>query len=209
MIPNGFELNRSVDETARVQIRQSLGIPLDAPVIGRIGRFHPAKDYKTFFQAAAVLNRSHPETHFVLCGREVTLDNRHVNQLLEQHAVENLHLLGERSDVSNLLPAMDMVCSSSATESFPTVLGEAMAAGIPCVATDVGDSTQIIGDTGLITPPRNVSALAQALQRMVQMPASERTALGQQARARISQHYSLSAVSDRYHRLYQSVYEAA
>ena len=193
--------------TTRKRIRESFSIPLDAPVVGHIGRFHPMKDHATFLNAAAQLDRTHSDTHFLLCGRDVTPENSDIASMSGENDLSRLHLLGERDDVPQLLSAMDVLCSSSFSEAFPNVLGEAMAAGLPCVATDVGDSAQIVGDTGLIVPPRDPSALAQAISRLLQMNPAQRSALGRQAKNRIKEHYSLSRVVDSYQTLYQSVSE--
>lgn len=161
-----------------------------------------------FLNAIALLRRSYPEAHFLMCGREITLDNVALRALIEESDLPHIHLLGERSDVPHLLCAMDMLCSSSFSEGFPNVLGEAMAAGLPCVATDVGDSARIVGDTGFVVPPRDPQALVEALGKLLRMNGRERGELGQRARQRIEQHYSLTSVVHTYQDLYQSVFES-
>lgn len=210
VIANGFEQQDTTQHMSiRSQIRQSLDIPLNAPVVGRIGRYHEMKDYGTFLQAAAILRRSQPEAHVLLCGRGIDLDNPELRSMLDGQAGSNVHLLGERSDVPNILAAIDIMCSSSAFgEGFPNILGEAMAAGVPCVTTDVGDSAEIVGDTGLVTPPRDASALAGALDTLLSMSPDQRAELGQSATERVDEYYSLAASTQAYQSLYRSVTEA-
>lgn len=90
-------------------------------------------------------------------------------------------------------------------EAFPNVLGEAMACGVPCVTTDVGDSARIVGDTGRIVPPGDANALADAWQDLVSMGASERRRLGREARRRVRMRFSLEAIGSQYEALYESL----
>jgi glycosyltransferase involved in cell wall biosynthesis len=106
------------------------------------------------------------------------------------------------------MSAMDILCLSSAWgEGFPNVIGEAMATGVPCVATDVGDSKLVIGDTGVVVPPQNENALAAGVESLLMMPLEDRRALGASARARIEANYTLGAIVEQYAALYESLVE--
>jgi glycosyltransferase involved in cell wall biosynthesis len=112
---------------------------------------------------------------------------------------DRLTLLGHRTDMAALLPGLDVLALPSAWgEGFPNIVGEAMASGVPCVATDVGDSGWIIGDTGFTVPPRDPGAMAQALLSLARMGADARASLGAAARARIEKHFPLSRVAADY-----------
>ncbi|MBE3143162.1 MAG: glycosyltransferase, partial [Planctomycetes bacterium] len=88
--------------------------------------------------------------------------------------------------------ALDICCSTSIFgEGFPNVVGEAMACGIPCVVTDVGDSAMVVGETGRVAPVSDIEALAQALRTMILLSDAERSALGEMARQRILSNFSL------------------
>jgi glycosyltransferase involved in cell wall biosynthesis len=101
---------------------------------------------------------------------------------------------------------LDLHCTASAYgESFPNVIGEAMSCGVPCVATDVGDSRRIIGDAGRIVPPRSPSILADALLELLQMPEEKKRELGQKARARIVDLFSIDNIILDYNSLYEEV----
>jgi glycosyltransferase involved in cell wall biosynthesis len=84
-------------------------------------------------------------------------------------------------------------------------VGEAMSCGVPCVVTDVGDSGYLVGDTGVIVPPRDPQALAQGLLRLVSLLPEKRRALGEKARRRIQSFFSIQAVTITYQQLYENV----
>jgi glycosyltransferase involved in cell wall biosynthesis len=95
------------------------------------------------------------------------------------------------------------LASSSHGEAFPNVLGEAMACGVPCVVTDVGDSAEIVGDTGRLVPAGDMAGLARVLVEVLDLPPEARTTLGVQARARVEVNYEIGHVT----RLYEAFYE--
>jgi glycosyltransferase involved in cell wall biosynthesis len=105
-----------------------------------------------------------------------------------------------------LSAALDVACSSSAYgEAFSNVLGEAMACGVPCAVTDVGDSAYIVGDTGKVVAPNDPLALAGAVVELLELPAGRRLELGQAARLRMQQSFEIQAVVKRYEQLYTSL----
>ena len=118
----------------------------------------------------------------------------------------NVRLLGPRTDIPAIAAALDVgVLSSAYGEGFPNVVGEAMACGVPCVVTDTGDSAAVVGDSGVVVPPRDPRALAGGVLRLLGLPAAERAALGAVARRRIEEQYSLGAVAARYQTLYRDL----
>jgi glycosyltransferase involved in cell wall biosynthesis len=208
VIPNGFDLNRfTPDASARLSLRQELSLPADALLIGLAGRYDPQKDHPTFFRAAALLAKRHPRVHFVLAGPGIVPGNDALTRLIEGPAApESFHLLGERADMPRIMAALDVFSSSSAYgEGFPNVVGEAMACGTPCVATDVGDSAAVVGDTGGVVPPRDPAALAEGWDRLLDAGADGRRRLGEAARQRVRDNYSLERVAGLYEALYSSL----
>ena len=115
---------------------------------------------------------------------------------------KRMHLLGERRDVAELTAALDLATSCSRSEAFPNAVGEAMACGVPCVVTDVGDSGQLVGDTGEIVPPQDPEALLAGWRRLLDTGADGRRRLGQAARDRVLRRFSLAAVVRRYVEVY-------
>lgn len=206
VVPNGINVQRfCFSSDARKRVRSELGISAEVQVVGHVARLHPMKGHPAFLRAAAGLALRYPELHFLLSGRDVSLKDNALGQLIPAQVRERFHLLGERSDVPDLMCAMDIFCQSSWSEAFPNVLGEAMASGVPCVATDVGDSAAIIGDTGVVVPPRDESALVDGIEGLLMMSSDERRVLGANARARIEANYTLGMIVEQYTALYEKM----
>jgi len=210
-IPNGYDtVLLRPDETARSRLRAALGIDASAIVIGMPARYHPMKDHAGFLAAARQM-AARPDIVFVLLGAGIEPGNPDLVRAIEaQGLMPRLRLLGERADMSAVYPALDIATLSSAFgEGFPNVLAEAMACGVPCVATDSGDSAEILGECGVIVPPRDPPALAEGWQRMIALGPDGRRALGARARARIVENYDLDRVVPRFEKLYSEIASAA
>ena len=207
VIPNGFDLKRlrPAPETSQ-KVRAGLGLASDALVVGHVARFHPMKDQAGFLNAAVQVAREMPHVRFLVMGREVSPENPALTGIVPSELLERFVFTGERQDPERFMQAMDVLASSSSRgEAFPNVLGEAMACGVPCVATDVGDSGDIVGDTGIIVPPSDRSALAEGLLAMLEKDTAERDRLGREARERVAGHYSLPRIVERYAGLYEEL----
>ena len=193
------------DAPARTDVRAALGLPIDASLVGLFARFDPQKNHLGFVQAAAMVWAQHPQVHFLLAGKDVEDSNPALHAAIAAHPgfAKHMHLLGLRNDIPRLMAALDVYASSSFGEAFPIVLGEAMACCVPCVVTDVGDSADIVGDTGRVVAAGDMPALAEQLLALLRLPAQQRAALGQQARARVQREYEIGHVT----RLYQDLYE--
>jgi glycosyltransferase involved in cell wall biosynthesis len=205
IIPNGFDTERFVpDESKRDPVRNELGLAAGALLIGLVARFDPLKDHATFLRAAGLLGQLCEEPHFVLIGRGITSTNTALRERVEASGVgHRVHLLGERVDIPRLTAALDVATCSSYGESFPNIIGEAMACAVPCVVTDVGDAAQIVGDTGRVVPPREPPALAVAWRELIELGPEGRRELGRRARARVEERYSLDSVVRQYEALYE------
>jgi glycosyltransferase involved in cell wall biosynthesis len=206
ILPNGFDLAKfGPKEAARRQVRQQLGISDTEFLIGMIARRDPMKDHANFFAMARQLSKQRSDVHFMLVGRGCEPE-KDWSANARAELGPRLHLLGERKDVAELLPALDVMTLTSAYgEGFPNVLGEALASGVPCVATDVGDAARILGDTGLVVPTRDPAALVKAVEQILDMPAAERDAWRQQMRRRAEQEFNLADVTGKYETLYREI----
>lgn len=204
-LPNGFDTDEwRPDAADRTAVRAELGLPGAAPVVVHVGRVHPAKDHPTLLAAFARLRTRLPEARLVcvgggtegLPGAAPVAPGRPV---APDAAVLGL---GDRSDVPRLLRAADVAVLSSRTEGLPNVVGEAMATGLPCAVTDVGDCARLVGPTGRVVPAGDPGALADALEALLLLPATDRAALGRAARDRIAAEHGMVACRAAYRDLW-------
>lgn len=211
VIPNGFDTEIfKPDEDARTWLRKELKLRQDSPVVGFIARFNAQKDHQTFIRAAGLMAERDSTVRFLLCGEDMTWENVVLaGWIRETGYAERFLLLGRRTDIARVTAALDVAASSSVGESFSNVIGEAMACGVPCVVTDVGDAAQIVGDTGRVVPPQRPEALAHAWGEMLAIPLEARGVLGARARQRIVALYSVNAMVDAYEGLYRHLVEGA
>lgn len=207
VIPNGFDTTRfQPDPYARRRLREELGIAADRCVVGLVGRWAVRKDIPTFIDAARrVADLS--QVDFLLCGEGLSPRNAELAELVAHVGVPatRWHLLGERSDIADVLNACDVFTLSSRSEGFPNAAGEAMSCGLPCVVTDVGDSAWLVGDAGLTVPPEAPAALASAWRRLLQEPTEALSARGRRARHRIEQDFSIERAVEHYERMYKAL----
>lgn len=204
-IPNGFALDDfTPDPALRHQVRREWGWSDHHVVIGLAARYHPMKDHDNFLRAVASVAERHDRVRWVLAGLNVDAGNAALRQRIHELQLgSRIRLLGELRDMRGFYQGLDIATLTSAWgEGFPNVLGEAMAAGVPCVATDVGDAATIIGDTGLLVPAHDSAALAEALTTLIDAGRAERIRWGLEARERIVHEYSLPAIVERYAALY-------
>jgi glycosyltransferase involved in cell wall biosynthesis len=207
VLPNGIDAQLFVPSvSARLSVRLELGLPENAFLIGLVGRYHPMKDHSTFLKAAAELLKAQPNIHFLLIGRGINPGNKALQESIQNAGLLNqIHLLGERTDTPRLSAALDIfTLSSSYGESFPNVIGEAMACGVPCVVTDVGDASWIVGATGRVVPRRDPAALANGWRELMALGEEGRKALGTAARLRVMESFPLESVVAQYEALYES-----
>jgi glycosyltransferase involved in cell wall biosynthesis len=204
IIPNGFDVSRfAPSAVARREIRRLLGCD-DEPLVGLIGRFNVLKGQRVFLEAAKIVVSRHERCRFLLVGRGCDPANALLSGWVMELGLEGrVLLLGERSDMPAIDCSLDVVVSASLSESFPNAIGEAMACGVPAVVTDVGDCSELIGDSGRVVPARDARALAEAIGDLLGIEPPRRAELGRRARSRIVDRYALEAVASRYGALYE------
>lgn len=208
VIPNGFDMERfKPDPAARARIRAELGVSEEMKLVGLLARFNPQKDHANFVLAAAGLAKRDPNVQFVLCGWDVTWENEALAGWIDEVGLrERFHVVGRRADTPAIHAALDVVTlSSESGEAFPLVIGEAMATGVPCAVTDIGDSALIVGDLGRVVPPHDPAALANAIGELLAMGPDERARVSAACRRRIAENFSLSEVAARYDRLWTQI----
>jgi len=175
-------------------LRGRWGVAPGETVVGIAARIDPMKDHETFLRAAGIAALARSDLRFVCVGGGTETDFSRLRALSENLGVRAA-FAGECHDMPAAYSGFDIAVCSSKGEGFPNMVAEAMACGVPVVATDVGDSARIVGDTGLIVPSRDPQALAQGLLRLLALPVGERKALGARARERIRSEFNLDALA--------------
>lgn len=200
VIHNGINADRFRPNTKeRNVIRTAWRIKEAEPLIGVVGRLHPMKDHRTFLKAAHLLVQRRQDVHFVCVGGGSMSSKKKLERFAASLGLERRIIwAGIRSDMPQVYNALDLLCSSSSIhEGFSNVVGEAMACGKPCVVTDVGDSPVIVGDTGIVVPPKNPQALASGFEGLLDEDKHVFRQRCERARKRIQQYFSVSNMVER------------
>jgi len=207
VIPNGCDLSIFYPQTgAGAALREELHILHNSLLIGCVSRWDPHKDIGNLLEALRIIRAIFPHVHLILCGDRLHNANRTLNDLIGAKGLHNfVHCLGDRTDLTKVYSAMDLMALPSRGEGFPNVVAEAMACCVPCVVTDVGDCSLIVQDTGKVVPPRDPERLAQACCSLIEIGEEERRQIGRLGRERIERCFSLPKVAERYEALYEEV----
>jgi glycosyltransferase involved in cell wall biosynthesis len=209
VVRNGFDFSDFVTIPGqRTMLREQCGFAADDVVIGSVGRFNTDKDYHNFVRAAGQVAQRHGHARFLMVGPGLDARNMELAAWIADagHA-DRFVLLGERTDIPACLAAMDIFCLSSRNEGFPNVVGEAMAMGLPCVATDVGDVVKVLADTGLVVPKEDAGALALALGSVIEMACGVRLDLGRKAKERVHAEFTMDRAREGFETIYQYLME--
>lgn len=193
VIQNGIDTERfKPDPVARARGRLALQAKEHEILIGIVARFDPIKGHPTFLQAAAEYSHTCSDVRFICIGNGSLTYRRELEQLSSSLGLaDKVSWVNGQKDMPIIYNALDLVTSTSYGEGFPNVIAEAMACGLPCVVTDVGDSRQIIEGTGVVIPAHDVNALVRAWQGVNW---NNRQDLSNLARARICEKFSHNAL---------------
>lgn len=200
VIPNGIDSTFfSPDRGIGRGVRLEWAVADSEKLIGLVARLDPMKDHAVFIHAARILAKSRPKTRFVCVGDGPPVLLQRLRELCEaQGLADRVIWAGARGDMPAMYNAMDLATSASRYgEGFSNVVAEAMACGVPCVVTNVGDSAFIVGDTGVVVPPGDAAALAAAWEEFLTLTDAERLKLGESARARIRTEFGVDKLVQR------------
>jgi glycosyltransferase involved in cell wall biosynthesis len=206
-IHNGIDVERftSLSSIKQADARQTLNTPAEASLLGTVGRLHPQKGLPDLLTTFQRVKGTHPASHLLIVGEgECRTDlERRAQQLDVAGAVT---FAGHRDDVPQLLALLDVFVLASHWEGLPNVILEAMAAGLPVVATRVGGVPEVVVDgvTGLLVPPRDPDALSEAILTLLQDP-DLRQKMGQAGRERVREHFSVERMVQDTEALYQQL----
>lgn len=202
VIPNGILTERFQFAGGQAEARRTLSIPEGPPVVGLVGRLTAQKRVDLFLQAAQIIAARLPETRFLIAGSGELMDDM-TRLARESGLTSHLRFLGVREDMPLVFAAMDLLALASDFEGLPNVIMEAMAAGLPVVATDLGGCRELIveGVTGFLVPPGDSSALAERIVSVLALPDRGRS-LGAAGRQRILAEFSMDAMIQRFEELF-------
>lgn len=197
VIANGFDLDHfAPDKALRSAFRFRHNIDKTTPLVGLVARFDPVKNHAGFFEAAQTIHKTMPDVSFVLAGTDITTENQTLMAMIDKAGLQQqTYLLGAQNDIASIMNGIDVLLSSAHGEAFPNVLGEAMACGTPCVATDVGDCKAIIGDSGGVVEAGDMRRLARETIAILSLSVRKKSAIARNARIRIETHYDIGKIA--------------
>jgi glycosyltransferase involved in cell wall biosynthesis len=201
VVPNGYDLSVwHPDAEDRARWRSQWGVSDDTVLLGSVARWNPQKDHANLLAAMGLVVRRHPALRCVLVGLGMSRDNAALIDLARHYGLlDHLIFLGRRDDVPSLMRALDVHVLSSKAEGFPNVVSEAMASGVACAVTDVGDAADIVGEHGWVAPAQDAAALAEAIEQAIAaVRGPQWRSFSEAARASVAERYSLQAMVDRY-----------
>ena len=205
LIRNGIDWQRYDRSGCREALARELGASPQDPLLIQVARLRPVKDHATSLRALALLRRCHPTARLLLVGDGP--ETARVQELAHSLGIASaVHLLGLREDVPDLLASSDVFVLSSVSEAASLSILEAMAAGLPVAATDVGGNAEIVlhGRTGLLSPRGDAAALASHLSTLLDR-ADLRRQFGQAARQRIRERFDQQSMHRQIVELYHTI----
>lgn len=193
-------------------LRVELGIPMDAPVVGVIGNINPQKGHEYFVEAAAIVKRSIPDARFVVAGHIYPNHRAYYESLLERarsldlEPGKDIFYLGSRQDIPDILASIDLFALASVpnSEGTPTVILEAMACGVPVVASDVASVGEVVSDgqTGYVVPSMEPEIMASRIVDLLQ-DSDRRRVFSATGRKRVESEFSMEACVDAHIRAFE------
>jgi glycosyltransferase involved in cell wall biosynthesis len=204
VIENGCDENIfKPDPDVRKIIRNHLKIENHQFLIGYIARFHLIKGYDSFIKACSLVSKTHQNLKFIMIGRDIHRNNKVLIDFLEENSIEEKTILvDEINNVNEYLTAMDLFISCSYCEGFCNTLAEAMLTGVPAIATDVGNSKDIILYPEALIPSGDIQALEKAISNFLSLSSKEKNNISDESRNKIINNYSLKKMSQFYNNIY-------
>lgn len=211
LIYNGIDLTSFASAPSRQAVRNKLGIADEALVMSMVANLIPYKGHADLLEALQLVKDDLPAGwRLLVIGRDDGIGPRLKLSTTQMGLAENVVFLGTRNDVASLLAASDIGILPSHEEGFSNVLIEGMITGLPMIATDVGGNAEAVVDgiTGLIVPPKDAALLSGAIVRLA-MNAAERVSMGNAARHRVQELFSIERCVDNYEHFYRAFLRGA
>ncbi len=204
IVPNPVIPIQSIDPTERIALRREIAFDPNRLILLNVGRISVEKGIDDLLQTINILRRTHPQVFLVIVGRNASSGDP-ATRIKSLNLQNHVRMLGTRSDVPRLLSASDVYVSSSLSEGMPITILEAMAAGLPIVATSVGDIPNLITtDTGLLVPAGDPNAMADKLIYIIDTPGFS-AELGRNAKKYVLENHNLETWFDELMKIYKNV----
>ena len=206
VMPTGVDVERIAKLPPREEVRDQLGLPRDARVVGAISVLRPVKRIPDLIEAVAAVMKMHPKVHLYVAGNALRIEPAELRGFAEAQGLrDRVHLPGRIEDPISILPAFDVFVNCSEFEGASNAIIEAMACGLPVVGTKVGGTTELFEDGvhGLLVPPRAPAALAAALDELLSSPTLSKK-LGESGKQRARRRHTFQTMVDAYVELFES-----
>jgi len=208
-IPNGYDLSLlKPNEFEKISFKKKYKIIPEIPVIGNVARYDPKKDHYNLLKALSLIRSKNINFYCILVGTGINNDNlRLVSEINKLNLSNNIKLLGQNDNIFSIMNGIDVyVQSSSYGEGFPNVVAESMACGTPCVVTDVGDASFIVGETGWVVPPSNSTKLSIEIEKALnEIGTKYWDDRHNKARLRIMYNFDISDMLKKYNNLWKAL----
>ena len=208
-IPNGYDLsNLKGNKDQKIDFHKKIKIKKRIPLIGYVARYDPLKDHLNLLNALSLIRLKGKDFFCILVGSNINKNKILINEIKKLKLNNCVRLLGPVKNVSKVMNLLDIHVQSSASEGFPNVVAEAMVHKTPCVVTNVGDSSYIVGKTGWVVPPNDSVKLAKAIETAFnEIGTKNWNKKCNEARVRIKQKFSLSKMIKSYNKVWIKVFK--
>ena len=208
-IPNGYDLsNLKGNKDQKIDFQKKIKIKKRIPLIGYVARYDPLKDHLNLLNALSLIRLKGKDFFCTLVGSNINKNKILINEIKKLKLNNCVRLLGPVKNVSKVMNLLDIHVQSSASEGFPNVVAEAMVHKTPCVVTNVGDSSYIVGKTGWVVPPNDSVKLAKAIETAFnEIGTKNWNKKCNEARVRIKQKFSLSKMIKSYNKVWIKVFK--
>ena len=208
-IPNGYDLSiLKVNKNKKIDFQKKIRIKKQMPLIGCVARFDPLKDHLNLLNSISLIRLNNTNFFCVLVGTNINKSKILINEIKRLKLNDCIKLLGPTTNISEVMNSIDIHVQSSRSEGFPNVVAEAMAHKTPCIVTNVGDSSYIVGNTGWVVPPNEPVKLAKAIQLAFnEISTKNWVKRCNKARERIGKKFSIGKMIESYNNLWINVHK--
>ena len=208
-IPNGYDLSTfKINKDQKINFQKKNKIKKDIPLIGYVARYDPLKDHLNLLNALSLIKLKGINFFCILVGYDINKSKILVNEINKLKLNNSIRLMGPIKNISKIMNLLDIHVQSSASEGFPNVVAEAMAHKTPCVVTNVGDSSYIVGKTGWVAPSNDSVKLAKAIKTAFNEIGTKNWSKKCNAvRARIKLKFSIGKMIKSYNKVWIKVYK--